>query len=96
MTLKIADVLYFIAELLVYAAVAWWGFSREVPGLVRWCLGLGGVAVFAATWGVLASPRANFALQGAAGLLFRVVWFGLGATAAIVVLSGRWSTNASR
>lgn len=95
MTLKMTDVLYFIAEIVVYIAVAWWGFSRELPGLLRWCLGLGGPVVFAVTWGLLASPRAKFALHETADTLFRVVWFGLGAAAVIVVIAG-WSTASGR
>lgn len=96
MTPRFLDVLYFFAEILVYVAVAWWGFTRDVPAPARWCLGLGGLVVFAATWGMLASPRANFALQGLADTVFRVVWFATGAAAAIVVIAERWPIAASR
>jgi hypothetical protein len=94
--LKLVDVMYFLAEILVYVAIAWFGFTRDVPDVVRWCLGLGGVAVFAVSWGLFASPRAGFALHGTADTAFRVLWFGLGAAAAVVVVTQRWSVTAGR
>ncbi|MET3805929.1 hypothetical protein ABIB25_002937 [Nakamurella sp. UYEF19] len=88
-TLNFTDVLYFVAEILVYVAVAWWGFTRDVPGPLRWCLALGLLVLFAVTWGLLASPRATFPLHGVADAAFRIAWFGLGAAAAIVVIVQR-------
>ena len=86
-SIRFTDILYFLAEMAVYVAVAWWGFSRDVPVLARWALGLGLLAVFAVTWGLLAAPHASFALSGFADVLFRVLWFGLGLAAAIVVIA---------
>lgn len=82
------DVLWFLAELAAYAAVAWWGLTREVPLAVRLLLGLGGIAVFATTWAVFAAPRASRPLRGAANVVFRVAWFGLGAAAGLVAVLG--------
>ena len=86
-SIKFTDILYFLAEIAVYAAVVWWGFSRDVPTPARWALGLGLLAVFAASWGFLAAPHASFGLHGVADVLFRLLWFGLGLGAAIVVIS---------
>lgn len=86
--LRWADVLYFAAEMVVYVAVAWWGFTRAVPDPARWCLGLGAIALLAVAWGLLASPKAGIPLHGAVDVLFRVLWFGLGAAAAVAVLVG--------
>ncbi len=95
-TFRITDMLYFFAELLVYVALAWWGFTRAVPVPIRWCLGLGGVTLFAASWGVFAAPRASIALHGAAGTSFRLVWFGIGAAAAVTVVTSKWSATVGR
>ena len=87
-SVSFTGLLYFLAELAVYVAVAWWGFTRDVPTAARWGLGLGGIVVFAGLWGVFAAPRARVPLHGAVGLTFRVLWFGLGAAAAAVVILG--------
>ena len=86
-SLKFTDILYFLAEIAVYVAVAWWGFTREVPAPARWALGLGLLAVFAVSWGLLAAPHASLALQGLPDLLFRLLWFGLGLAAAVVLVA---------
>ena len=45
-SLRFTDVLYFLGELAVYVSVAWWGFTRDVPVVMRLLLGVGGIAVF--------------------------------------------------
>lgn len=82
-----SDIGYFVAELGVYAAVVGWGLTRDVPTAVRWTLAVGGFTVFAVSWGLLAAPRATFALVGVFDTAFRCVWFGLGAVAAILVVA---------
>lgn len=79
------DVGYFVAELGVYAAVVWWAFTRDVPSPARWAIAVTGVVVLAASWGAFASPKAPYSLPGWWDTLFRCVWFGLGAAAAVTV-----------
>ena len=88
-SVKFLDVLYFLAEVAVYVAVAWWGFSRAVPTVARWGLAVGLLAVFAASWGVFAAPGAVLPLQGWLDPAFRVLWFGLGIAAAIMLIAAR-------
>lgn len=83
------DVAYFLAEVAVYVAVVWWGFSRAVPSVARWGLGVGLLAVFAVSWGVCAAPGASLPLHGWLGTAFRVVWFGLGLAAAVSLVAAR-------
>jgi CHASE1-domain containing sensor protein len=45
------------------------------------------LAVFAVSWGLLAAPRATIALHGAPDVLFRIIWFGLGLAAAVVLVA---------
>ena len=87
-SIKLTDILYFLAEIAVYVSVTWWGFSRDVPTPARWALGLGILAAFAVTWGLLAAPRATVDLPGLADVLFRLFWFGLGLAAAIALIAG--------
>ena len=86
-SIRFTDVLYFLAELAVYVAVTWWGFTRDVPAVARWGLGLGGLVVFAVVWGLFAAPRAPVRMHGGAGLTFRIVWFGLGAAAVVAIFT---------
>lgn len=51
------DVAYFLAEVAVYVAVVWWGFSRAVPSVARWGLGVGLLAVFAVSLGSVCGDR---------------------------------------
>src|ERR1700712_49401 len=81
-SIKVTDILYFLAEIAVYVAIAWWGFSRDVPVPARWVLSLGLLAVFAVSWGLVAAPNASIRLPGVADVLFRLLWFGLGLVAA--------------
>jgi hypothetical protein len=86
-SIRSTDILYFLAEIAVYVAVVWWGFSRDVSTPTRWILGLGLLAVFAVSWGLLAAPRASIALHGAPDVLFRAAWFGLGLAAAVALIA---------
>lgn len=80
------DVAWFGAELAVYVGVSWWGATRALPLLGRIGLAALGVVVMAVLWGIFAAPRATHPLTGAAGVGFRVVWFGLGVAALLTVV----------
>jgi hypothetical protein len=80
------DVLYFLAEMAVYAAVVWWAVSQDSTILIRVLLAIGGVAIFATTWAVFAAPGAPIHLHGIQDVAFRIAWFALGATAGIAAL----------
>lgn len=86
-TVRFSDVLYFLAELAVYTAVVWWGLSRDASTPVRWLLATGGLSTLAISWGLVAAPRAIFALHGVGDVAFRVAWFGCGLIAAVIVIS---------
>jgi hypothetical protein len=84
--IRIFDVLYFLAEMAVYAAVVWWAVTQDSSLIVRVCLAVGGVAIFAAAWALFAAPRAPIRLPRALDAVFRIVWFGLGAGAAFAAV----------
>lgn len=86
MKISVLDVAYFVAELVVYASVAWWAATRPIPLAGRVGLAVGLVLGLAVTWGVFAAPQATIGLTGAAGTVFRLMWFGVGAAALISVL----------
>ncbi len=83
------DALTFLAELGVYVAVPWWGFTRDVPVAIRGLLGVVGIVVFAATWAIFAAPKASRPLQGMANVVFRIAWFGFGGAAGLILLLSR-------
>lgn len=80
-----ADVAWFVAELAVYGSVGWWAATRALPLLAQIGLAVLVVVVMAVLWGVFAAPRAVRPLPGAAGVGFRVVWFGAGVLALVTV-----------
>lgn len=79
------DVAWFGAELAVYVGVGWWGATQALPLLGRIALAVLAVTVMAVPWGVFAAPRAAHPLSGAAGVAFRVMWFGVGVVALVTV-----------
>ncbi|MDO9484906.1 MAG: DUF2568 domain-containing protein [Actinomycetota bacterium] len=82
------EVGYFLAEVAVYVSIAWWGLTRTdslLPGLLLAAVLL---ILFAASWGLLVSPKAKWPLRGVADSAFRVVWFACGLAAAITVALG--------
>lgn len=81
MTLSPADVAWFAAEMAVYVSVGWWGATRELSWPARVLLGVSAVAAMAVAWGVFAAPEAPCSLSGPANVVFRSVWFCLGALA---------------
>ncbi len=87
-SIGVADLLWFVAEVAVYIAVAWWGVAHDVPVAARTALGIALVGAFAAGWGTFVAPRARVPLRGAASVVFRVVWFGPGAAAALSLILG--------
>lgn len=50
--------LIFIAEVLTFLALAWWGFSFHGP--IQWLIGLGLPIAAAVLWGLALAPRARF------------------------------------
>ncbi len=87
------DVLYFLAELASYAAIALFGMTRHLPLAARILLAAGGVVLFATAWALFAAPNdPKWPLHGAADTLFRLAWFGLvlGAACAAAGRIRRW------
>jgi uncharacterized protein DUF2568 len=80
----------FLLELLLLAALAWWGFSLDAPVLVRILAGLAAPLAGAAVWGLWIAPRARNRLRDPLRFgIETVLWVaGAGAVAAV------WSTAA--
>ena len=89
MSVRVYDVLYFLAEMAAYVAVVWWAVTRPVPLAARVGLGVLVLVVFAIAWALFAAPRAPLPLSGAADVAFRAGWFGLAAIAAAAVVAAR-------
>lgn len=83
------EVGYFLAEVAVYVAIAWWGLTRADSFMLGLLLALGLVSIFAGSWGLLASPKAMWPLRGIADTAFRIAWFGFGLAAAISLMLGK-------
>ncbi|WP_055585607.1 YrdB family protein [Peterkaempfera griseoplana] len=77
----VSGVLAFLAEIGVYVAAGWWGFTRRAPLAVRLLLAMTLVALFAALWGMFGAPSAAHPLHGAARAALELCWFGAGAGA---------------
>lgn len=93
MRVTVADTLVFAAEMAVYGAVAWAGWSllpRAVPAVVAAVVG---VVVMACWWGLFHAPKAPLHLPRVLELALRGAWFGLGLMAALAAatagLAGR-------
>lgn len=83
---SVAAVLRFVLELLLLAAVGYFGFT--FGGLAGWILGLGLPAVIVAIWGAFVAPRAARPLADPARLVVELVLFALGMGALAAV--GMW------
>jgi hypothetical protein len=83
---SVAAVLRFLLELLLLAAVGYFGFT--FGGLAGWILGLGLPAVIVAIWGAFVAPRAARPLADPARLVVELVLFALGMGALAAV--GQW------
>ncbi|MFB7723663.1 DUF2568 domain-containing protein [Nocardia sp. NPDC056100] len=79
--------LMFLLELCVLGAAIAWGFSLDVPTLVRVLAAFGAVAVFVAVWAVFgAAHDARIPVRGWKRAVLEIVWFG----AAGVLLGFAW------
>jgi hypothetical protein len=65
----------FLSELAALAALGWWGFTLDAPGVVRVLAGIGVPLAAAALWGVFAAPRAPVQVL-AVSVLVKIVVFG--------------------
>ena len=75
----------FLLELLLLAALAWWGFTLDAPILVRILVGLAAPLGGAAVWGLWIAPRARSRLGDPLRFgVETVLWIaGAGAVAAV-------------
>jgi Protein of unknown function (DUF2568) len=75
----------FLLELLLLAALAWWGFTLDAPILVRILVGLAAPLAGAAVWGLWIAPRARNRLRDPLRFgIETVLWIaGAGAVAAV-------------
>jgi uncharacterized protein DUF2568 len=81
-------VLAFLLELVVYAAVCFWGFASHHTWPTRLSFGIGGPLLLIAVWAMFGAPTASYALHGLGRALLKICWFGAGA-AAIAASLGR-------
>ncbi|MFI6324405.1 DUF2568 domain-containing protein [Nonomuraea sp. NPDC050556] len=80
--LTIVDLIWFAAEMAVYAAVVYWGWTRSTwPRRIATIVG--GLAVFAGIWGAFCAPQATYPLHGTAKIALQAVWFLGGAVVAV-------------
>ncbi|GAA0409197.1 hypothetical protein GCM10009530_72030 [Microbispora corallina] len=76
------DLIWFAAEMAVYACVGYWGFARSTWPR-RLGAAIGGIALFAAVWGLFCAPLATYPLAGAAKVAVEAAWFAAGAAALV-------------
>ncbi|GAB2829689.1 hypothetical protein GCM10022221_30370 [Actinocorallia aurea] len=81
------EILAFLLEIVSLGLLAWWGFTREGPVLLRVLLGVGAPLVGAVFWGLLAAPKARFRLPMPAVLGVKTVFF-LAVTLALAAVCG--------
>ncbi|MEU1459203.1 YrdB family protein [Streptomyces sp. NPDC005727] len=82
-------VVLFLLELAVLGAVLYWGITRG--DTVGFLVGVLGMGLLAELWGLFASPRARFKLQGTARLVFELLWFGAGVAALCAAGAPAWA-----
>ncbi|MEU1230764.1 DUF2568 domain-containing protein [Streptomyces sp. NPDC005828] len=80
--LTVLDVAAFGSELAVYAAAAWWAWTRPARRAARLATTALTVAGLALLWGEFAAPTAAHPLHGAARAVFELCWYGAGSLAA--------------
>ncbi|RVU26071.1 DUF2568 domain-containing protein [Streptomyces antnestii] len=81
----------FLIELAALAAVAYWGFTRDVATPLAWLLALGAVAVMVTLWALFGSQKASYKTRGAVRVAFEVVWFGAGAAGLVLAGAIGWA-----
>lgn len=82
------DLLMFLLELGVLAAVGYWAFTLAVPLWLRFAIAAIGIAVFVTVWALFgAAADATYPATGIWRAVLEIGWFGGGAGA--LALSGR-------
>ncbi|MEW9534419.1 YrdB family protein [Microbispora sp. NPDC049125] len=76
------DLIWFAAEMAVYASVGYWGFARAAWPR-RLGAAIGGITLFATVWGLFCAPLATYPLDGAAKVAVEAAWFAAGAGALV-------------
>ena len=76
--------LIFIAEVLTFLALAWWGFAA-LHGPVQWLVGIGLPVGVAILWGFALSPRARFTWPAIPRIALRTVILLAGGAALLAV-----------
>jgi hypothetical protein len=71
----------FVLELVLLAAIGYWGFHLRAPTAVNWLLGVGAPVLVALIWSLIAAPRASRRLRPKPLVGFKLVVFTLGAVA---------------
>jgi len=83
------EALAFLLELVMLAALAWWGVKTGTSVTARVLLGAGAPLAAAVVWGLFAAPRARIRLPMAGVLAVKVLAFGA-AAAAIYAVGQHW------
>ncbi|MEV7524488.1 YrdB family protein [Streptomyces sp. NPDC091371] len=85
------DLLAFFLELGALAALAWWGWTRDIGRV--WSIGLAvaGPAAAGVLWGAFAAPKAAYPVPLAAQLAVKAVVFG---AATLALYAVGWRTGA--
>jgi hypothetical protein len=80
----------FLLELLLLAALAWWGFTLDAPILVRILAGLAAAGGAAVVWGRWIAPRARGRLRDPLRFGVETVLWIAGAGAVTAVAGAAW------
>jgi hypothetical protein len=83
----------FLLELLLLAALAWWGFTLDAPILVRILVGLAAAAGAAVVWGLWIAPRARSRLRDPLRFGVETVLWIAGAGAVAAVAGTAWGVG---
>src|ERR1700685_4512216 len=77
---------------LALGGLAWWGADTGGGLAAKILLGAGAPVLAAVAWGLFAAPRARFQVPLAAVLVVKVIVFGLGGFAVVVVINTALAT----
>ena len=83
----------FLLELLLLAALAWWGFTLDAPIVVRILAGLAAAAGAAVVWGLWIAPRARSRLRDPLRFGIETVLWIAGAGAVAAVAGTAWGVG---
>ena len=73
---SLVDVVRFLLELCMLAALGYWGFTTGDSAATQWLLGLGAPTVAAVVWGLFISPKATVKVPMPVWIGLQVVIFG--------------------